>query len=361
MTNDVSHQEQAIDEAKLHGFLMQVMTDLAACSAGFMTNLGDKLGLYKAMAGAGHLSSTEVAKRAGCNERYTREWLNSQAAGGYVEYRAEDKTYYLPPEQALVLADDTGPCFFPPALSVSASMWFDEEKTLAAFRSGAGIPWGEHDGRLFCGVAAFFRSGYSAHLVQDWLPAIDGAVAKLNKGAKVADIGCGHGHSSIIMAQAFPNSTFYGYDYHPESIDAARRNARAAGVADRVIFEIADAKSIPDEQFDLICFFDCLHDLGDPVGAAARARNVLAEDGRVMLVEPFANDKVEDNLNIVGRIFYSGSTTLCCAHSLSEDVGLALGAQAGETKLAQVFRDAGFSELRRATETPFNLILEARK
>lgn len=356
-----SQIDDQIDQEKLHAFLMQAMTDLAACSAGFMTNIGHKLGLYKAMAGAGYLTSEQVAKRAQCAERYTREWLNSQAAGGYIEYRPENKTYFLPPEQALVLANENGPCFFPPALEVSASMWFDEEKTLNAFRTGDGVPWGEHNGRLFCGVAAFFRSGYEANLVPNWLPAIDGASEKLAQGGKVADVGCGYGHSTIIMAKAFPNSRFYGYDYHPESIQAARKNALDAGVADRVEFHVADVKSIPNEQFDLICFFDCLHDLGDPVGAAAHASTVLADDGRVMLVEPFAGDAVEDNLNVVGRIFYSGSTTLCCAHSLSEDVGLALGAQAGERRLAEVFHDGGFKYFRRATETPFNLIFEAGK
>jgi SAM-dependent methyltransferase len=349
------------DEAKLHAFVMQAMTDLAACSAGFMTNLGHKLGLYRAMAGAGTLTARQVAARAGLSERYTREWLNSQAAGGYVEYRADDQTYYLPPEHALVLAVENGPCFFPPALEVSASMWLDEARILDAFRTGKGIPWGEHNARLYCGVAQFFRSGYLANLVPNWLPAIDGAVAKLNAGASVADVGCGHGHTSILMAQAFPKAKFHGYDTHPESIEAARKNAAEAGVADRIEFQVADAKSLPDRRFDLICFFDCLHDLGDPVGAAKRAREVLADDGRVMLVEPFAGDRVEDNLNVVGRIYYAGSTALCCAHSLSEDVGLALGAQAGEKRLAQVFRDAGFGHCRRAAETPFNLVLEARK
>lgn len=350
-----------LDENKLHDFLMKAMTDLAACSAGFMTSVGHKLGLYKAMAGAGHLTSAQLATRANCAERYTREWLNSQAAGGYVEYRPEDGTYYLPPEQALVLSNENGPCFFPPALEVSASMWFDEDRILDAMKSGKGIPWGEHHGRLFCGVATFFRSGYTANLVPNWLPAITGAKEKLEAGAKVADVGCGHGHSTIIMAEAFPNSTFVGFDYHPESIAAARINAQQAGVADRVTFEVADIKALPNGQYDLVCFFDCLHDLGDPVGAARHVASVLAKDGTVMLVEPYAGDHVEENLNMVGRIYYSASTALCCAHSLSEEVGLALGAQAGEKRLAEVFREAGFGHFRRATETPFNLIFEAKK
>jgi SAM-dependent methyltransferase len=352
---------QKIDETKLHEFLMKAVGDLGACAAGFMTNLGHKLGLYKAMAGAGHLSSTQVAQRAGCAERYTREWLNSQAAGGYVEYRAEDETYCLPPEQALVLADENGPCFFPPALEVAASMWFDEARIMDAVCKGDGIPWGEHNGRLFCGVAAFFRSGYAANLVANWLPALDGVVEKLRAGATVADVGCGYGHSTILMAEAFPNSRFYGYDSHEDSIIAARENARVAGVADRVSFHVAKIKEMPDKKFDLVCFFDCLHDLGDPVGAVRHVAKVLLDDGSVMLVEPAAQDAVEDNLNPVGRIYYSASTALCCAHSLSEEVGLALGAQAGERRLAEIFQQAGLGELRLATSTPFNMIFEAKK
>lgn len=353
-------QVQTIDNDKLDAFLGRIIGDLAACSAGFMTNLGHKLGLYKAMAGQGYLSAAEVAERAGTAERYTREWLNSQAAGGYVEYRPGDQRYRLPPEQALVLANEDGPCFFPPALEVSASMWFDEARILEAVRSGAGIPWGEHNGRLFCGVAAFFRSGYAAHLVQDWLPAIEGMSGKLAAGATVADVGCGYGHSTILMAKAFPKARFFGFDTHAASIAEAREIAKLEGVADRVQFEVSGIKAMPDHQYDLVCFFDCLHDLGDPVGAARRVRQVLARDGSVMLVEPFAEDKVEDNLNVVGRIYYSASTALCCAHSLSEDVGLALGAQAGERRLAEVFAKAGFSRFRRATQTPFNLIFEAK-
>lgn len=361
----MTHQQTAvnpgqIDEQKLQGFLHQIAADLAACSAGFMTNLGYKLGLYRAMAGAGPMTSQQLAARTGCHERYTREWLNSQAAGGYVEYLPVTQQYFLPPEQALVLADENGPCFFPPALEVSASMWFDEEKILHAFKSGAGIPWSDHNGRLFCGVAAFFRSGYAANLVQHWLPSLEGVCEKLQQGGRVADIGCGHGHSTLIMAKSFPLAKFYGFDTHAESIATARANAAAAGLADRVEFHVTSGKNVPDLQFDLVCFFDCLHDLGDPIGAARQARQVLAADGVVMLVEPFAGDKVEENLNTVGRIYYSGSTALCCAHSLSEEVGMALGAQAGEQRLAAVLREAGFSRVRRATETPFNIILEAR-
>jgi SAM-dependent methyltransferase len=350
----------SISNEKLNAFVMQVMTDFAASSAGFLTHLGHKLGLYKAMAGAGHLTARQIANRADCAERYTREWLNSQAAGGYIEYRPEDDTYQLPAEHALVLADDTAPCFLPPALEITASMWFDEDKTLAAFRSGRGIPWGDHHPRLFHGVAEFFRGGYQAHLVDSWLPALDGVVAKLRGGAAVADIGCGHGHSTVMMAKAFPASTFHGYDPHRGSVEAATTHAAAAGVADRCSFAISGAQAIPDRRFDLVCFFDCLHDLGDPVGAAHRAAEVLTGDGTLMVVEPFAGDRIEDNLTTVGRAFYSASTVLCCAHSLSEDGRAALGAQAGERLLAHVLREAGFRRVRRAAETPFHIVLEAR-
>jgi SAM-dependent methyltransferase len=350
-----------IDESKLEAFVGQVVGDLSASYGGFMISLGRKLGFYKTMAGAGPLTSAELAQRAGCGERYVREWLNSQAAGGYVAYDAATCTYELPAEQAYVLADETSPVHIPPAFEVIASMWFDEEKTIEAIRGDQGVPWGDHHGRLFCGVAAFFRPGYQANLVESWLPALDGVTAKLETGARVADVGCGYGHSTIIMAQAYPNSRFWGFDAHPGSVAAARRNAEEAGVADRVTFEVAKAKDFPAQGYDLVCFFDCLHDLGDPVGAANHAFGALKPDGTVMLVEPFAADRLEDNLNPVGRLYYAASTTLCCAHSLSEEVGLALGAQAGEGRLAAVFREAGFNAFRRATETPFNLVLEAKK
>lgn len=239
-------------------------------------------------------------------------------------------------------------------------MWFDEEKSVETFRTGKGLAWDEHDGRLFCGVAAFFRNGYKANLVQNWLPALDGVVKKLEQGIRVADIGCGYGHSTIFMAKAFPKSEFFGFDYHRESIDEARQNAINEGVSDRVHFEVATAKTLPNHQYGLICFFDCLHDMGDPVGAARHAKQTLNKDGSLMLVEPYAGDQVEDNINPVGRLYYSASTTMCCAHSLSEEVGLALGAQAGEQRLAEVFQQAGFTSFHRATETPFNLIFEVK-
>jgi len=341
-------------------FLDRVVADLAAGYAGVMVSLGWKLGLYRAMVAAGPLSSHQVASRAGCAERYVREWLNSQAAGGYIVYHPASETYELTPDQAAVLADEDSPVFIPPAWEVPASMWFDQPMTIDAFRNGKGIPWARHDGRMARGSAAFFRNSYRGSLVQSWLPALDGVEDKLNAGATVADVGCGYGHSTAIMAEAYPKSRFRGFDAHADSIEAARENARAAGLTDRVSFEVCDATSYPKDGFDLICFFDCLHDLGDPVGAARHAAESLADNGSVMIVEPFAEDRVEENLNPIGRIYYSASTTLCCAHSLSEDVGLALGAQAGEARLAEVFAKAGFTSFRRATETPFNLILEAR-
>jgi SAM-dependent methyltransferase len=349
-----------VDQQKLNEFLERAVGDLAAGHGGVMVSLGHKLGLYKAMAGAGPLNSLEVAQRAGCAERYVREWLNSQAAGGYVIYHPSSETYELTPEQALVLADEDSPVYLPLAWEITASMWLDEEKSIEAIRTGKGVPWGAHHNRLFSGVAAFYRNGYHSQLVQAWLPALTGVVEKLESSATVADVGCGYGYSTIIMANAFPRSSFKGFDPHPESIRAAREEARKAGVQDRVSFEVADATGYPAENFDLICFFDCLHDLGDPVGAARHARKAIGEEGSVLLVEPFANDRVEENLNTVGRLYYAASTTLCCAHSLSEDGGVALGAQAGEMRLASVFSKAGFSSFRRATETPFNLILEAR-
>jgi ubiquinone/menaquinone biosynthesis C-methylase UbiE len=352
--------EQKLNEQKLNQFLDRVVGDLAAGYGGVMISLGNKLGLYKAMAGAGPLSSVELAHRSDCAERYVREWLNSQAAGGYVIYHPTSRTYELTPEQAIVLAQEDSPFFMPPAWEVPASMWLDEEKTIQAFKTGAGVGWGEHHNRMSCGTAAFYRNCYQSSLVPQWLPALTGVEAQLKAGAKVADVGCGHGHSTLMMAKAYPQSRFWGFDYHDGSIQIAQDRSQQEGLSDRVTFEVATAKGYPSEGFDLICFFDCLHDMGDPVGAAKHAAQSLAAGGMVMLVEPFANDQVEDNLNTVGRLYYAASTTICCAHSLSEEVGLALGAQAGEDRLAKIFKEAGFKTFRRATETPFNLILEAR-
>ncbi len=357
-TKDV--QVSSIDPAKLDAIVARAIGDLSAGYGGVMVSIGNRLGLYKAMAGAGPLSSRELASRAGCAERYVREWLGSQAAGGYVLYHALSDTYELTPEQAFVLADEDSPVFIPNAWAVPASMWFDEDKTVDAFRTGKGVSWGDHDERLYCGVAAFFRNAYRASLVPSWLPALDGVVAKLEAGALVADVGCGYGHSTTLMAQAFPASRFRGFDTHGASVAEAGRLAAEAGVT-RATFETARADDYPGKGYDLICFFDCLHDMGDPAAAAAHAAEALAPDGTVMLVEPFANDRVEDNVSPVARLYYAASTTLCCAHSISDGGRTVLGAQAGEARLADVFRKAGFTRFRRAAATPFNLVLEARR
>ncbi|MDQ7249597.1 class I SAM-dependent methyltransferase [Dongia sedimenti] len=349
----------AINPAKLDALIGRVIGDISAGYGGIMVSLGHKLGLYEAMAGAGPLSARELASRTSCAERYVREWLGSQVAGGYVNYHAISDTYELTPEQAFVLADEESPAFIPFAWQVPASMWADEEKAVTAFRTGKGIAWGDHDHRLYCGVAAFYRNGYRASLVQHWLPALDGVVAKLEAGALVADVGCGHGHSTALMAKAFPNSKFRGFDAHADSVLEANQSAVQAGVERQVSFATARADDYPG-KYDLICFFDCLHDMGDPVAAATHACKALAPGGTVMLVEPFANDRVEDNISPVARMYYAASTMICCAHAISEGGRTVLGAQAGEARLAEVFRKAGFTQFRRAFETPFNLVLEAR-
>jgi SAM-dependent methyltransferase len=350
-----------IDQGKLESFAMRALGDIASSYTGVMVSLGAKLGLYRALAGAGPLSAKELAARAGCAERYVREWLNAQAASGYLDYHAASDTYELAPEHALVLADEDSPAYIPHAWNIPASMWFDEPKALAAFRTGRGVAWGEHDPRMACGVAAFFRNGYKASLVPQWLPALDGVVARLEAGITVADVGCGHGHSTLLMAQAFPHSRFFGFDTHAESIEIAREHAREAGLAGRVHFAVARATDYADERYGLVCFFDTLHDMGDPVAAARHAEKVLAPGGTVMLVEPFARDRVEDNLSPVGRLYYGASTVICCAHAISEGGKLVLGAQAGPKRLAEVFRKAGFTHFRVAAETPFNLIVEIRR
>jgi 2-polyprenyl-3-methyl-5-hydroxy-6-metoxy-1,4-benzoquinol methylase len=349
-----------IDQHKLDALAGRLLGDLSAGYGGVMASLGDKLGLYRAMAGSGPLSSHEVARRSGCSERYVREWLNSQVAGGYIAYHPSSATYELTPEQAAILADDTSPVFLPHAWQVVASMWADEPKTLHAFRSGKGVSWGEHSERLFCGVAAFYRNCYSASLVQEWLPTLSGITAKLEKGARVVDVGCGHGHSTVLMAQAYPQSRFWGFDVHEGSIEIARRVAREAGVEERVSFEVAKADEYARHTYDLVCFFDCLHDMGRPIDAVRYARTAMAKDGTIMLIEPFAGDRVEDNINPVGRLYYAASTTLCCAHAISENGTHVLGAQAGPNQLEAVLRSAGFGTVRQAAQTPFNLIIEAR-
>ena len=348
-----------IDETKLNEFLGHVINDLSASYGGVMVSLGRKLGLYRAMAGAGPVSPTELARRSGCAERYVREWLNTQAAGGYVAFHPLSQTYELTAEQAMVLADPDSPVFVAPAWEVPGSMWLDQERTIRAFRTGEGVPWGDHSPQLYEGVAAFYRSAYSGSLAQKWLPALDGVVERLEAGAKVADVGCGYGHSTVLMAKAFTRSTFHGFDTHRGSIEAAREVARDGEVEDRVAFEVCEAGSIPNEQFDLVCFFDCLHDMGDPVAALRRVRETLKPGGSVMIVEPAAADSVEGNLNPIGRLFYAASTTLCCPHSVSEN-GIAIGAQAGVKRLAEVCAKAGLSRVEKVFEDPFNMVLQAQ-
>jgi len=349
-----------INEAKLEAFMGQAVADMGAIISAPLFLIGEKLGLYKAMAHAGPLTSEEVAERSGAAERYVREWLRNQAAGGYITYDAEEDRYTLPDEHALALADEDSPFYILGVYDSIASLYADEDQILEAFRSGRGMGWHEHDHRLFRGTERFFRPGYRGNLVSEWIPALDGVEAKLERGAKVADVGCGHGASTIIMAEAFPNSQFVGFDYHEASIERAAEAAEEAGVGDRISFEVAAAKDYPGSGYDLVCVFDCLHDMGDPVGAAAHVRQTLDGDGTWMIVEPFANDRVEENLNPVGRIFYGASTVICTPASLAQEVGLALGAQAGQARLTEVLSEGGFTRVRRATETPFNLILEAR-
>jgi SAM-dependent methyltransferase len=322
--------------------------------------IGDKLGLYKAMSGAGPMTSAELAKKTGTAERYVREWLSAQAAGGFVTYDAASGKYTLPPEQALALADETSPVFLPGFFEVVAACVKDEPKITDAFRSGKGVGWHEHDHGLFAGTERFFRPNYRAHLISEWIPALGDTEAKLKAGAKVADVGCGLGTSTILMAQAYPKSTFVGFDYHDGSIKMAREAAAKAGVGDRVKFEIAKAKDYPGKGFEFVAFFDCLHDMGDPEGAAKHVKESMTPEGTWMIVEPFAHDKLEDNLNPIGRVYYAASTMLCTPASLSQEVGLALGAQAGEGRLSKILKAAGFSRVRRAAETPFNIVLEAR-
>jgi SAM-dependent methyltransferase len=348
-----------LDLAEPDAFVDQAMSDMGAAISGLMVCLGDELGLYRAMVGAGPLSPEDLAQRTGTDTRYVGEWLNNQAAGGYVSYDPATTRYELPEAQAMALADEDSPNFLAGGFATIGSAWADWAKLTDAFRTGAGVGWHEHDDRLYRGMERFFRPRYRAHLAVDWIPALDGVEDKLHHGARVADVGCGHGASTILMAQAFPRVQLVGYDTHEPSIDVARKRAADAGVADRVRFEAVAAKDYPG-SYDLITFFNCLHDMGDPVGAAAHARAALTNDGTVMLVEPFANDRLEDNLNPIGRVFYGLSTVISTASSKAQQAGLTLGAQAGEERLGAVFHDAGFTRFRRAAETPLSLVFEAR-
>ena len=356
----IEQEAAEVDVDKLMQFVFRAVEEVGATLNTALVVMGDRLGLYRAMAGAGPLAPAELAERTGTAERYVREWLNAQAAGGYVSYDPDSGRYLLPPEQAVALTDPDSPAYLPGFFQIALGSVTDSPNIVDAARTGAGFGWHEHVSDVHEGCERFFRPGYNANLVPAWLPALDGVVDKLKRGALVADVGCGHGSSTILMAQRFPNSVFVGSDYHAGSIETARRRAQDAGVADRVRFEIAPAAGYTGAEYDLVTMFDCLHDMGDPVGAARHVHGTLKPDATWMIVEPMAADRVEGNLNPVGRAYYSFSTLLCTPASLSQEVGLALGAQAGEARIADVVGMAGFTRFRRAAETPFNLVFEAR-
>ena len=347
-----------LDPTRLNAFVGRFVGDFGAALHAATIVLGDRLGLYRALAEA-PATSAQLAERVGLRERLVREWLRAQAASGYVEYDAAADCYAMTPEQTFALADPNG-LGLPGAFLVSSSLMKDEERIVDAFRAGGAFGWHEHHHDLFHGTERFFRASYRMSLVSDWIPALEGVQARLEAGAHVADVGCGHGASTVLMAQAFPRSRFTGFDYHEGSVRAAREVARAAGLADRVTFEVATAKTFDSGPYDLVACFDCLHDLGDPAGAAAHVRSRLAPDGTWLVVEPMAGDDVTANMNPVGRVFYSASTMICTPCSLAQEVGAALGAQAGEAQLREVITAGGFRHVRRAAETPFNLVLEAR-
>jgi ubiquinone/menaquinone biosynthesis C-methylase UbiE len=352
-------QVPALDMDKLNTFIGQFVTDLGAAVHAGMVVIGEKLGLYKALAGD-PMSVAQLAAKTKTDERYLREWLASQAAGGYVTYDEKNDKFSLSEEQAFTLAAEDSPVYLPGAFELALGSLAAVPRIAESFRTGAGMGWHEHVEGVFHGCEKFFRPSYAANLVSSWIPALSDVKEKLEAGARVADVGCGKGASTLLMAKAFPNSRFFGFDYHDKSIEAARESARRNGVADRVTFEATTAKTFPGKDYDLVAVFDCLHDMGDPIGAAAHVRQSLARDGTWMIVEPFANDQLKDNLNPVGRVYYSFSTLLCTPCSRSQEVGLCLGAQAGETRIRDVVTSAGFNRFRRATETPFNIVYEAR-
>ena len=350
----------AIDESKLNEFMGNFVHDIGAVMHAATVVVGDQLGLYKTLA-EGPATVEELAGRTQTDSRYLREWLSAQAASGYVHYDPQSLRFSLTEEQTFALAQEGSPAFIPGAFQIAAAQFKAIPKMTQAMRTGLGIGWHEHDTALFHGTERFFRPGYAANLVSQWLPSLDGVEAVLQRGARVADVGCGHGASTILMAQAYPNSTFVGFDYHAPSVDRASTRAQEAGLGkDRVRFEVASAKDFPGEDYDLVAAFDCLHDMGDPVGAAAHVKRSLKPSGTWMIVEPFANDRLEDNINPVGRVFYSVSTFICTPVSRSQEVGMCLGAQAGEARLRDVVAQGGFTRFRRTCETPFNLIFEAR-
>ncbi len=355
----MNKQTLIVDENKLHSLVGTMVTELGAAATGALILVGDRLGLYRSLVKQGAATSSELSARTGTAERYVREWLANQAASGYVDYDPQSARFSMTPEQAAVFADDDSPVLMTGGYYSIASIYKGVDTLMDCFRDGRGIRWDDHDGCLFCGVAKFFRPSYKSGLVQEWLPALDGVVEKLERGARVADVGCGYGSSTIIMAQAFPNSTFIGYDFHAHSIEHAREEADRASV-DNIRFDVATAKDYPGDDYDLVTCFDCLHDMGDPAGAASHVRESLAGDGTWMVVEPLAGETIQDNLNPVGRAYYAFSATVCTPTSLSQEVGAALGAQAGEKRLQEAIRAGGFTCCRRATETPFNMILEAR-
>ncbi|HTI00630.1 MAG TPA: class I SAM-dependent methyltransferase [Acidisoma sp.] len=348
-----------VNPDKLNALVGRMVGDLGAIGTGALVVLGDRLGLFKAMREAGSLTAAQLAARTGTHERYVREWLSAQAAAAYIEYDPGTDRFHLTPEQEMVFANEESPAFMAGAFEVLASLWIDEPKVSEAFRTGRGVGWHDHSACLFRGTERFFRPGYNANLIGSWLPALDGVVGKLERGAQVADVGCGHGASTVLMARAYPQSSFTGFDYHAPSIERARKSAEEAGVSGNTRFEVSPAKSFPG-TYDLVTFFDCLHDMGDPVGASAHVRQSLKSDGTWMIVEPFADDHLSGNLNPVGRVYFAASTMICTPASLDQEVGLGLGAQAGEAKLRQVVTAGGFTKFRRATETPFNMVLEAR-
>ncbi len=349
----------AVDQEKLNAFLGRFVGDLGAAVHAGMVVIGEKLGLYKALA-QGAMTSAELAAKTGTDERYLREWLSSQAAGGYITYDAETRKFSLTEEQAFALAKEDSPAYIPGAFELALGSLTAVPRIAESFRSGAGMGWHEHDDGVFHGCEKFFRPGYAANLVSSWIPSLEGVKEKLESGGRVADVGCGKGASTILMAKSFPNSKFFGFDYHDKSIEAARESARKEGVSERVTFEVSKAKEYPGGDYDFVAVFDCLHDMGDPVGAASHVLRSLGKDGTWMIVEPFAKDDLKDNLNPVGRVYYSFSTLLCTPCSRSQEVGLCLGAQAGEKRMHEIASSAGFKRFRRATETPFNIVYEAR-
>jgi SAM-dependent methyltransferase len=349
----------AVDMDKLNAFIGQFVGDLGAAVSAGMVVIGDRLGLYKALA-SGPMTSAELAAKTGTDARYVREWLSSQAAGGYITYDEKGDKFSLTEEQAFTLANEDSPAYLPGAFQLALGALNAVPRIAESFRSGAGMGWHEHDDGVFHGCEKFFRPGYAANLVPSWIPALTDVGKKLEAGARVADVGCGLGASTILMAKAFPKSHFSGFDYHDKSIEAARESAAREGVAGRVKFEVAKAKDFPGKDYDFVAVFDCLHDMGDPVGAAKHVRQSLHKDGTWMIVEPFAQDSLKDNLTPVGRVYYSFSTLLCTPCSRSQEVGLCLGAQSGEARIREVVTSAGFTRFRRATETPFNVVYEAR-